>query len=216
MESTYFKVLTLFKTKNIMSTSILFLDVLNTCLFSISRGKSEKKPKQKVPKALNESAKSTDEQMAVEEVEESEEEDNEEELEEAVDEKLESLNLKPAESEDPFTLSYSAQPVKNDAETVVVQSEPPKNIFMPHPRRSSYLQFHKGVLYLYGGKYEDENEKEFTFSDMYALNLKKLDEWKTLFEDRAIHAEIQKSKASKFLSPWKIILKYSDLIKMVF
>jgi hypothetical protein len=140
--------------------------------------------------------------MTVEEVEESEEEE-EEEVEEAVDEKLESLNLKPvaekAES-DPFTLSYSVQPPNKDeahADTVVVQNEPVKNVFMPHARRSSYLQFHKGVLYLYGGKYEDENEKEFTFNDMYSLNLKKQDEWKTLFEDKAIHAEIQKSKASR-------------------
>jgi hypothetical protein len=145
----------------------------------------------------------SDEQMTVEDAEENDESDEEddEEEEEPVDEKLESLSLKKPDDSDPFTLSYSAQPVKDDANAadtvVVMQNEQAKNAFIPHARRSSYLQFHKGVLYMYGGKYEDDNEKEFTFNDMYALNLKKLDEWKILFEDKVIHAEIQKSKASK-------------------
>ena len=137
-------------------------------------------------------AKSEDKMIVEEFYDAEEEEESEEEDEENLN--LENLKLKSDVVSDAFTLSYSTTSSKEDNGAVVVVNEPPKNVFIPHARRSSYLQFHKGILYLYGGKYEDENEKEFTFNDMYTLNLKKLDEWKTLFEDKLTHAEIQKSK----------------------
>jgi hypothetical protein len=118
---------------------------------------------------------------------------------------LENLNIKQIEnnSSEVFTLSYNAPKSsssdpsnKNTDEAVVVvtQNDIQNNILMPHIRRSSFLQFHKGILYLYGGKYEDQDEKEYTFKDMFFLNLKKLDEWKVLFEDKETEEELRKSE----------------------
>lgn len=80
----------------------------------------------------------------------------------------------------------------------VVENVKHSDLFVPHARRSAYIQFHKGVLYLYGGKYENKDDKEITFNDMYSLNLKKLDEWKTLIEDKELESLAQKDKSSGF------------------
>lgn len=117
---------------------------------------------------------------------------------------LDEIKLEPKKAEDdPFTLSFSTTTLKstssssnNNDETAVVVIEPRKDLFVPHQRRSSYLQFHKGYLYLYGGKFEDKNGREFTFNDMYCLNLKKLDEWRVVYEDREISDEIKKAAAA--------------------
>lgn len=37
----------------------------------------------------------------------------------------------------------------------------------------------KGTLYIYGGLCEEDN-KQYTFNDFYALDLHKLDEWKAI------------------------------------
>ena len=105
--------------------------------------------------------------------------------------------METAKSEDdPFTLSFkpaSETTVVN--EDVVVVSQKAVDVFQPHARRSSYLQFHKGYLYLYGGKFEDINDREYTFNDMYALNVKRMDEWRVIYEDAEIMAEIKKAEA---------------------
>ncbi|XP_065161142.1 kelch domain-containing protein 4-like [Atheta coriaria] len=55
-------------------------------------------------------------------------------------------------------------------------------IFQPSPRLNCGLAIKHGVLYLYGGMYED-GDKEITFQDFYALDLKKLEEWNTIIQD---------------------------------
>ena len=68
------------------------------------------------------------------------EEENDEETKNPEDLNIDNLNLK-TESAGVFTLTYStpsnASPIKNEI-TVVTQNEP-KEIFMPHERRSSLL-----------------------------------------------------------------------------
>jgi hypothetical protein len=90
-----------------------------------------------------------------------------------------------------FTLSYENK--KQTEEDTVVSVKPDttstQNLLTPHPRRSSYIQFFKGNLYLYGGKYEGNDDLEITFNDMFSLNVKKLDEWKHIFEDKDIKLE---------------------------
>ena len=83
----------------------------------------------------------------------------------------------------------------------------PKSVAIcrPSPRRSSYMQFHKGVVYLYGGKFEDKGDKEVTFNDMYCLNAKKMDEWQLMFEDK----EMSKLMATK--SKKKLTLQKSNI-----
>lgn len=55
-------------------------------------------------------------------------------------------------------------------------------LFRPSPRINSGLAVKHGVLYLYGGMFED-GDKQITFSDLYSLDLKKLDEWKPIITD---------------------------------
>jgi hypothetical protein len=97
----------------------------------------------------------------------------------------------------PFQLTITAKEATEKMDTVVVvQNEEFGNqpeVFLPHPRRSSYLQFHKGILYLFGGKFEDIDDKEITLNDLYSLNIKKLDEWNVLYEDPEFKLELKKS-----------------------
>jgi len=76
---------------------------------------------------------------------------------------------------------------------VVIETKPQNNKTNPHPRRSSYIQYHKGLLYLYGGRFDDKEETEITFNDMYSLNMKKLDEWKIIYEDPEFKTELKKA-----------------------
>ena len=92
------------------------------------------------------------------------------------------------ESDSAFTLTYEAK-TSEDTVVVVNKTQNAPNVLLPHPRRSSYIQFHKGYVYLYGGKFEDKDDKEITFNDMYTLSIKKLDEWKFLFEDKDLKLE---------------------------
>jgi hypothetical protein len=76
---------------------------------------------------------------------------------------------------------------------LVIETKPQNNKTNPHPRRSSYIQYHKGLLYLYGGRFDDKEETEITFNDMYSLNFKKLDEWKIIYEDPEFKTELKKA-----------------------
>ncbi|XP_075163531.1 kelch domain-containing protein 4 [Haematobia irritans] len=53
----------------------------------------------------------------------------------------------------------------------------PKNV--PSPRMNPGLCVCKGILYIYGGLYEEDN-KQYTFNDFYALDLHKMEEWKAI------------------------------------
>ena len=53
--------------------------------------------------------------------------------------------------------------------------------FVPHPRMNALLTVKHGILYLYGGIFE-EGDKQLTLSDMYSLDLHKLDEWNVIIE----------------------------------
>ena len=100
-----------------------------------------------------------------------------------------SLDAQQPHSDGVFTLTVA----KNTGDNVVEEKKSPtsqvvlnKPVFLPHIRRSAHLQFHKGILYMLGGKYEDSEDREYTFSDMCCLNVKKLDEWKVLIDDKKI------------------------------
>ncbi|KAG5896299.1 hypothetical protein JTB14_008855 [Gonioctena quinquepunctata] len=66
--------------------------------------------------------------------------------------------------------------------TSTFSNEPLSKLFQPSPRMNCGLAIKHGVLYLYGGMHED-GDKQVTYSDFYSLDLKKLDEWKTIIAD---------------------------------
>lgn len=51
--------------------------------------------------------------------------------------------------------------------------------FVPCPRMNPLLAVKQGVLYLYGGMYEI-GDKQVTLSDFYSLDLRRMDEWRTI------------------------------------
>lgn len=56
------------------------------------------------------------------------------------------------------------------------------SVFRPSPRINCGLVVKRGVLYLYGGMFED-GDKQITYNDLYSLDIKKIDEWKTIIAD---------------------------------
>ncbi|KAI0236404.1 Kelch domain-containing protein 4 [Lamellibrachia satsuma] len=67
--------------------------------------------------------------------------------------------------------------------------------FVPRARMNSMLAVKNGVLYMYGGLYE-EGDKQLTLSDIYSLDLRKLDEWHTLISDDTARQEWVESESS--------------------
>lgn len=55
-------------------------------------------------------------------------------------------------------------------------------VFQPARRMNCGLAVKRGCLFLYGGMFED-GDKQITYSDMYSLDLKKLEEWKIIIAD---------------------------------
>lgn len=58
-------------------------------------------------------------------------------------------------------------------------SERKSEVFTPHPRMNAGMVVKNGILYLYGGLYED-GDKQFTLSDMYAIDVHKMEDWKVI------------------------------------
>lgn len=54
-----------------------------------------------------------------------------------------------------------------------------EKLFVPMPRMKPCMAVKNGVLYLYGGMFED-GDRQVTLCDFYALDLSKLDVWKTI------------------------------------
>jgi hypothetical protein len=99
---------------------------------------------------------------------------------------------KTSNEQDVFKISYSEVEPKsaNETNSASLNSiNQLKDIFKPSCRRSSYIQFFKSNLFVYGGKFEDDEDNETTFNDMYYLNVKKMEEWKILYEDKDIKLE---------------------------
>ncbi|KAI8965796.1 galactose oxidase [Daldinia sp. FL1419] len=59
--------------------------------------------------------------------------------------------------------------------------EMPVSMELPHPRFNAQLAVQDDVLYIYGGTYEAK-DREYTFDDLYAIDLGKLDGCKQIFK----------------------------------
>lgn len=64
--------------------------------------------------------------------------------------------------------------------------EMPMSLELPHPRFNAQLTVQDDVLYIYGGTFE-KGDREFTFDDLYAIDLGKTDGCKEIFS--RVHAE---------------------------
>ncbi|CAK7268954.1 Kelch repeat-containing protein 3 [Sporothrix epigloea] len=68
---------------------------------------------------------------------------------------------------------------ENDEEKALVR-QMPVSMEMPHVRFNSLLAVQGDVLYMYGGTYE-KDDREYTFDDMHAVDLGKMDGCKEIF-----------------------------------
>ena len=122
-----------------------------------------------------------------------------EEDEEAMEEELEELtvcdedNMDVREDVETSPTSSGEHKESDGVFTVIVSSESvPKTdlvsgsgmlvdqeTFVPGARMNTLLAVKHGILYMYGGIYE-AGDKQYTLSDMYSLDLHKLDEWNTI------------------------------------
>ncbi|XP_043248419.1 kelch domain-containing protein 4-like [Colletes gigas] len=57
-----------------------------------------------------------------------------------------------------------------------------EDVFVPCPRINPGLAVKHNVLYLYGGMFEN-GDRQYTLNDLYSLDCRKLDEWRTIIED---------------------------------
>lgn len=148
------------------------------------RGKKEIKQKVKGKKE-NPQEKETDEKMDQQQSDESLVEEVGELTLEDIEKLTAPLKPKSDDEDDVFKLQINTPQVSStglETQVTVQQNDP--DVFLPHPRRSMFLQYHKSILYMFGGKFEDKNDKEITLNDLYSLNLKKLDEWNCITEDK--------------------------------
>lgn len=166
------------------------LDMENGKWFNIRpRGKREEKEKKK-RRRVKENTESNDGTHENESESESEEECNDPSKD------IKRLKLEeeqgsgePTESSDGvFTLKVGPQNASSSADVYegmdVDNGEDvvSDNVFIPSPRMGSVLAVKNNVLFMYGGVFETD-DKQWTMSDFYSIDLHKLDEWKILIKD---------------------------------
>ncbi|GFS88950.1 kelch domain-containing protein 4 [Nephila pilipes] len=81
-------------------------------------------------------------------------------------------------TDDVFTLKIGSS-ASAISESCACALSPTLEAFSPKGRMSTGMAIKSGILYLYGGVYEEE-DRHITLSDFYALDTHKLDEWRTI------------------------------------
>lgn len=106
---------------------------------------------------------------------------NEESGDDDDDESLNTIEAAPEPSsisDGIFTVTVGPSTVTNTSST---QQKRPEDMFSPSPRINPGLVVKHGVLFLYGGMFED-GDRQYTLNDFYKLDFRKLDEWKTIIK----------------------------------
>lgn len=98
--------------------------------------------------------------------------------EQAEDIQMEEDTLVTVKTDEVFTMTFGG-PSTQAPEENGKRKEDPVADNGPSGRMNAMMAIQKSVLYVYGGIYE-KGEKQFTLNDMYALNLHKLNGWKTI------------------------------------
>lgn len=94
------------------------------------------------------------------------------------------------ELEDEMDIDHS-KPAEQDSDSKpeIVRFE------MPHPRFNSQLAVQNDTLFIFGGTFE-RGDREFTFNDLYSIDLVKLDGVKEIFYNEPINWNIQDQEES--------------------
>lgn len=141
---------------------LLDLEKLQWRSVSLAGKKTKEKTRRNKNKATqSENEEDEDDEMEVEEIEES--------VRSTVisDDGIFKVTVGPA----PTSSTSAESPIANQV-----------SYFQPSARMNCGLAVKHGTLYLYGGMCED-GDKEITYNDFYALDLKKLSDWRTIIAD---------------------------------
>lgn len=84
-----------------------------------------------------------------------------------------------ASIEDADTMELDKTPAEPEQDEKPLR-EMPVTMELPHPRFNAQLAVQDDVLYVYGGTFE-KGDREFTFDDLYAVDLGKMDGCKEIF-----------------------------------
>ncbi|GBN89504.1 hypothetical protein AVEN_198665-2-1, partial [Araneus ventricosus] len=113
-----------------------------------------------------------------------EEEDDDDESEEVV-ETLKKTTLTDdadevaTKTDDVFTVKIGQCSTNPGVSSAAASGVSSNEAFLPKGRMSAILVVKNGILYLYGGFYE-EGDRRYTLYDFYSLDIHKLDEWRTI------------------------------------
>merc|ERR1739838_38926 len=113
-----------------------------------------------------------------EEGEESEDEEEQNEVEAMENMKVEDNGEKVVSDDGAFTVTIGPSASTQGASDSANASKG-VDVFVPPPRINCGMAVKRGVLYMYGGMYED-GDKQLTLNDFYSLDLNKLEEWQTI------------------------------------
>ncbi|KAI0890426.1 galactose oxidase [Annulohypoxylon maeteangense] len=83
--------------------------------------------------------------------------------------------------EDADTMDIDLKTGQDPEEPVNPVREMPVSMEFPHPRFNAQITVQDDVLYIYGGTYEAK-DREYTFDDLYAIDLGKMDGCKQIFK----------------------------------
>lgn len=83
--------------------------------------------------------------------------------------------------EDADAMDIEIKAEKETEEPEKPAREMPVTMELPHPRFNAQLAVQDDVLYIYGGTYEAK-DREYTFDDLYAIDLGKMDGCKQIFK----------------------------------
>lgn len=87
---------------------------------------------------------------------------------------------KSVEDAEEMELDKKEESEENNEEDSKPAREMPVSMELPHPRFNAQLTVQDDVLYIYGGTFE-KGDREFTFDDLYAIDLGKTDGCKEIF-----------------------------------
>lgn len=80
-----------------------------------------------------------------------------------------------------FTVEIKGAPKKLEGDETVVDGTSEVEAFVPSARMNPLMAVKNGLLFLYGGAYE-EGDRQITLSDFYSIDFNKLHEWKTIIQ----------------------------------
>lgn len=93
---------------------------------------------------------------------------------------LETKGTLTSSSDDPSTTLPTLSTDDDDADDTDTKIDKPVLWELPHPRFNAQLAVQDDTLYIYGGTFE-KGDREFTFDELYAIDLGKLDGAKEVF-----------------------------------